>query len=162
MVTKTRTYLAVNRDVAAATRHQALNALVFLYKVVLERALQDHIQSVVRAKKPKRLPVVLTKREVASLLSNLDGVYWLLRRLQYGSGLHLIESMRLRVMDLDYDCQALFVRSGKGDQDRVVTLAEELIVLLQRNLEVVRDEAFIKTPISLLFLPVLSVATLVT
>ena len=132
------THLAVDRNVAAATQNQALNALVFLYKVVLERPLQEHIQGIVRAKKPKRLPVVLTKGEVAKLLSNLDGVYWLLGCLQYGSGLRLIESMRLRVMDLDYDRQALFVRSGKGDQDRVVTLAEDLIVPLQRHLEGVR------------------------
>ena len=132
------THLAVDRNVAAATQNQALNALVFLYKVVLERPLQQHIQGIVRAKKPKRLPVVLTKGEVAKLLSNLDGVYWLLGCLQYGSGLRLIESMRLRVMDLDYDRQALFVRSGKGDQDRVVTLAEDLIVPLQRHLEGVR------------------------
>jgi integron integrase len=132
------THLAVDRNVAAATQNQSLNALVFLYKVVLDRPLQDHIQGIVRAKKPKRLPVVLTKKEVANLLSNLNGVYWLLGCLQYGSGLRLIESMRLRVMDLDYDRQALFVRSGKGDQDRVVTLAEELIVPLQRHLEVVK------------------------
>jgi site-specific recombinase XerD len=91
------THLAVDRNVAAATQNQALNALVFLYKVVLQRPLQDHIQRIVRAKKPKRLPVVLTKEEVAKLLSNLDGVYWLLGCLQYSSGLRLIESMRLRV-----------------------------------------------------------------
>ena len=95
------THLAVNRNVAAATQNQALNALVFLYKVVLDRPLLDHIQGIVRAKKPKRLPVLLTKKEVAGLLSNLNGVYWLLECLQYGSGLRLIESMRLRVMDLD-------------------------------------------------------------
>lgn len=127
------TYLAVDRDVAPSTQNQVLNALVFLYREVLENPLQKNIHGIVRAKKPQRLPVVLTMKEVAGILSCLDGVYWLLGCMQYGSGLRLIESMRLRVMDLDYDRQATYVRNGKGGKDRGVTLAEELIVPLQRG-----------------------------
>lgn len=91
-----------------------------------------------RAKKPKRLPVVLTSEEVAKVLSQLNGVYWLIGCLQYGFGLRLMESVRLRVMDLDFDRRAIFVRNGKGGKDRVVTLADELIVPLKRHMEGVR------------------------
>lgn len=130
-------HLAVNRDVAANTQNQALNALVYLYREVLERPLQ-HIQGVTRAKKPQRIPLVLTRDEVARVLSHLEGKYWLIACLQYGSGLRLIESVRLRVMDLDFDRQAIYVRDGKGGKDRVVTLASELIDPLMRHLETVR------------------------
>jgi integron integrase len=131
------TDLAVRGNVAASTQSIALNALVFLYRHVLHQPLKE-INGVVRAKKPKRLPVVLTQKEVAKVLSNLKGVYWLIACLQYGSGLRLIESVRLRVMDLDFDRRAIYVRSGKGDKDRVVTLADEIITPLQRHLEIVR------------------------
>jgi len=130
-------HLAVNRDVAANTQNQALNALVYLYREVLERPLQ-HIQGVTRAKKPQHIPVVLTRGEVANVLSHMEGRYWLIACLLYGSGLRLIESVRLRVMDLDFDRQAIFVRNGKGAKDRVVTLASELIEPLMRHLETVR------------------------
>lgn len=131
------THLAVNQDVAANTQNQALNALVYLYRVVLERPLQQ-IQGVTRAKKPQRIPLVLTQEEVARVLSHLEGKYWLIACLQYGSGLRLLESVRLRVMDLDFDRQAIYVRDGKGGKDRVVTLASELIEPLRRHLESVR------------------------
>jgi integron integrase len=131
------TDLAVRGNVAASTQSIALNALVFLYRHVLDQPLKE-INGVVQAKKPKRLPVVLTQKEVAKVLSNLKGVYWLIACLQYGSGLRLIESVRLRVMDLDFDRRAIYVRSGKGDKDRVVTLADEIITPLQRHLEIVR------------------------
>jgi integrase len=129
--------LAVRGNVAAATQNLALNALVFLYRHVLERPLKE-IHGVVRAKKPQRLPVVLSREEVARVLARLQGQYWLIACLQYGSGLRLIESVRLRVMDLDFEHRAIFVRNGKGGKDRVVTLADELITPLRRHLEVVR------------------------
>ncbi len=132
------THLAVNRNVAASTQNQALNALVFLYNKVLERPLEKNIHGLVRAKKSQKIPIVLTQDEVAKILSQLKGVYWLVGCLQYGSGLRLIESMRLRMMDLDFDHQAIYVRNGKGGKDRVVTLANELIIPLQRHLENVR------------------------
>jgi integron integrase len=130
-------FLAVDRNVAANTQSIALNALVFLYRNVLEKPLND-INGIVRAKKPQRVPTVLTQHEVAEILSKLSGLHWLIACLQYGSGLRLIESVRLRVMDLDFDHKAIFVRNGKGAKDRVVTLADEIAHPLKRHLEVVR------------------------
>jgi integron integrase len=126
-------HLAVEGDVAAATQNQALNALAFLYKRVLERPLGD-IDGIVRAKRPAKLPVVLTPDEVGRLLAGLSGQYWLLACLQYGSGLRLMESVRLRVKDLDFSHRALMVRQGKGGKNRVVTLPDELITPLRRQL----------------------------
>jgi integron integrase len=131
-------YLAVNRNVAASTQNQALNALVFLYRNVLGRPLGDTIDGV-RARKPKRLPVVLTQEEIRQLLRHLDGHHWLPACLLYGSGLRLMECLRLRVKDLDFGHRAIVVRHGKGGKDRVVTLPDELIQPLQRHLEAVRN-----------------------
>ncbi len=127
-------YLAVERQVAASTQNQALNALVFLYKVVLDRPLGD-ISGVVRAKTPQRLPVVLSLGEVRALLVQLRGAHWLVACLLYGSGLRLMEALRLRVKDLDFQHQAILVRDGKGAKDRVVTLASELNRPLHQHLE---------------------------
>ncbi len=127
------THLAVDRQVAPATQNQALNALVFLYDKVLEQPL-GMIQGVVRAARKPRIPVVLTHEEVARLLARLSGVYWLIACLQYGSGLRLLESCRLRVKDLDFSHRAIVVRDGKGAKDRVVTLPDELIEPLRRHL----------------------------
>jgi len=128
------THLAVDEHVAPGTQNQALNALVFLYKVVLGRPLKE-IQGIVRAKREQRLPVVLTADEVASILRALTGISWLVACLQYGSGLRLLESVRLRVKDLDFAHRAIVVRDGKGRKDRVTTLPDELTVPLQRHLE---------------------------
>lgn len=130
-------HLANARNVAANTQNQALNALVFLYREVLDSPLQQ-IKGVVRAKKPQKLPTVLTPNEVARLLSFLQDEYWLMGCLLYGSGLRLMEALRLRIMDLDFDRHAVMVRSGKGAKDRVVTLADELVLPLQRHLEIVK------------------------
>jgi integron integrase len=127
-------HLAVKQNVSASTQNQALYALVFLYKQVLGRPLGE-IRGVVRAKKPQRLPVVLTPVEVARVLSQLSGVHWVVACLQYGSGLRLLESVRLRVKDIDFAHRAIFVRDGKGGKDRVVTLPDELMVPLRRHLE---------------------------
>jgi len=110
------TYLAVERNVAASTQNQALNALNFLYKIVLDQPLGD-INGVTHAKRPKRLPVVLTSHEVGELLAHLKGVHWLIGCLQYGSGLRLLESVRIRVKDLDFTHRAILVRNGKGGKD---------------------------------------------
>jgi len=130
-------YLAIRRSVAAATQNQAFNALVFLYKAVLDRPLGD-LRGLVRAKRPQRLPVVLTPREVGLVLRFLDSNHWLAACLMYGSGLRLMEAVRLRTKDLDFDHRAVVVRSGKGNKDRVVTLPDELIVPLKRHLQSVR------------------------
>jgi integrase len=96
------TYLAVQRNVAASTQNQALNALVFLYRNVIGQPLGDNINGV-RAKKPRKLPVVLSMQEIRSLLQNVDGNYWLPACLLYGSGLRLMECMRLRVQVLEFE-----------------------------------------------------------
>ena len=122
---------------ASNTQNQALNALVFLYRHVIEQPLQE-INGVTRAKKPQKLPAVLTSIEVSKPLSNLKGVYWLIACLQYGAGLRLIESVRLRIIEIDFDHRVLYVRNGKGAKDRVVTLADELVEPLKRHLQVVQ------------------------
>ena len=131
-------HLALNRNVAPATQNQALNALSFLYKAVLERPLDKSV-AFTRAKKKQKLPVVLTRDEVHSLLRELNGHHWLAACLMYGSGLRLMECMRLRVMHLDFKHRAIHVIDGKGGKDRVVTLADELTLPLRRHLQQVRN-----------------------
>jgi integron integrase len=130
-------FLANEQQVAAATQNQALNALVFLYKVVLERPLGE-IAGVVRAKKPQRLPVVLSRSEVAALLKQLEGEYWLMASLLYGSGLRVMECVRLRIKDVEFSKRAIIVRDGKGEKDRVTLLPDPLIPPLETQIEQVR------------------------
>ncbi len=127
------THLAVNRNVSPSTQSTALNALIFMYKQVLQNPLGE-IQGIVRSKRHPRPPVVLTQQEVFHLLSHLNGQHWLVGCILYGSGLRLMEALRLRVKDLDFPRRAVYVRSGKGKKDRLVTLADELIVPLERHL----------------------------
>ena len=96
------------------------------------------IPGIVRARKREKIPEVLTQLEVANMLSKLDGVHWLAACLLYGSGLRLMECIRLRVKDIDFGRLSITVRNGKGGKDRVVTLARELVVPLQRHLESVK------------------------
>jgi integron integrase len=131
--------LAVNRKVSATTQNQALNALLFLYRRVLDANL-PWLDGVVRAKKPSRLPVVLSEREVAALLAGLDGVYWLIGGLLYGSGLRVMECLRLRVKDIDLAGRQLTVRSGKGEKDRVTVLAEAIVPGLEQHLAHRREQ----------------------
>ena len=132
-------HLAVKRKVAAATQNQALNALLFLYRRVLEVEL-PWVSGVVRAKKPARLPVVLTVEEVAAVLAGLRGVHWIIGGLLYGSGLRLMECMRLRVKDVDLTARQLTVRSGKGQKDRVTVLADAMVGPLEQHLVRRRDQ----------------------
>jgi integron integrase len=136
-ITQFLTDLAVTRNVAANTQNQALNALMFLYQKVLKKEHMT-LSNVVRAKKPQKLPVVLTKTEVQKLLSNFNWSTWLAACLLYGSGLRLLEALRLRVKDIDFDRKTLYIRDGKGGKDRSVTLADELISYLQRHLDSVK------------------------
>ena len=131
------THLAVTRQVSASTQNQALNALVFLYRHVLDDPLGD-IANAVRAKRPERIPVVLERTEVAAILRELNGVHWLVACLMYGSGLRLLEALRLRVKDVEFSRRAVLVRNGKGAKDRVTTLADSLIAPLQVHLKGVR------------------------
>jgi integron integrase len=118
-------HLAIEGDVAASTRNQALSALLFLYKVVLDRPLNERIDAM-RAKRPARLPVVLSRDEVRALLAQLDGPKWLMASLLHGSGLRLLECLRLRVKDVDFGQNLLIIRDGKGQKDRDTLLPQAL------------------------------------
>jgi integrase len=131
------THLAVAGNVAAATQNQAFSALLFLYQKVLE-VDPGRIAGVVRAKRPKRLPVVLTRAEVRLVLDQLTGTYRLIGQVLYGSGLRLLECLRLRVKDLDFEQGEILVREGKGDKDRRTVLPGALQEDLRRHLEAVR------------------------
>jgi len=131
------THLAVDKHVAASTQNQALSAILFLYKRVLELEL-DWIDDVVRAKKPKRLPVVLTKSEVTNILNAMTGTNALVAKLLYGTGMRLMEALRLRVQDVDFEQFQIMVRSGKGNKDRITTLPESLVEQLKEQIEKAR------------------------
>jgi integron integrase len=131
--------LAERRQVAGPTQTQALSALLFLYRRVLNVEL-SWIDEVVRARKPARLPVVLSFDEVRALLAELDGVYWTIGSLLYGSGLRLMECMRLRVKDIDIPARQIVVRSGKGDKDRVTVLANVSVEALRLHLRVRHEQ----------------------
>jgi len=127
------THLAVRENVAASTQNQALAGLLFLYDKVLERPLQD-IGSVVRAKRPTRLPSVLTPEEVQQVLGFLTGQQWMVGMLLYGAGLRLLEALRLRVKDIDMQRAELTIREAKGNKDRVTVMPECLRKPLARHL----------------------------
>jgi integron integrase len=133
------THLAVRRKVAASTQNQALAALLFLYRRVLQIDLAA-LDRVVRARRPRRLPVVLTPSEVGSLLDHLVGTPQLMATLLYGSGLRLLECARLRVKDLDFPQRQIVVRGGKGDRDRITLLPKIAVEPLQRQLVRVRGQ----------------------
>jgi integron integrase len=126
------THLATRRKVSASTQTQALSAILYLYKEVLQQPL-DPVK-VIRARKPKRLPTVLTRDEVARIINAMSGPYQLMAKLLYGSGLRLSECIRLRVKDLDFDQEALIVRDGKGGKDRLTVLPESLLLPLREHL----------------------------
>lgn len=129
--------LAVRRTVSASTQNQALAALLFLYKQVLKLDL-PWLGEVVRAKKPQRLPVVLTIAEVQRVLMQLQGELWLATSLLYGSGMRVMEVLRLRVKDVDFARNEIVVRDGKGMKDRITLLPQRLVTPLKQHLQVVR------------------------
>ena len=131
------THLAVNGNVSASTQNQALSALLFLYRHVIGREVGD-LGEVIRARKPTRLPVVMTREEVKAVLANLTGDKWLMASLMYGSGLRLMECLRLRVQDIDFSRNEILVRDGKGGKDRVTVLPESLKTPLQDHLKKVK------------------------
>jgi len=136
-VTGFLTSLATGGRVAASTQNQALSALLFLYREVLKRELA-WLDGVVRAKRPVRLPVVLSREEVAALMRQLRGVERIMASLLYGAGLRLLECCRLRVKDVDFDRREITVRDGKCGKDRVTLLPERLTAPLAAHLERVR------------------------
>jgi integron integrase len=127
------TDLAVEKNVSPSTQNQALAALVFLYQEVLHQPLERRIDAV-RAKKAQRLPVVMSKAEVTRLITNLPDRYQLMAKLLYGSGLRLMECIRLRVKDVDFDQHQIIVRDGKGGKDRDTLLPDSLYAPLRRQL----------------------------
>jgi site-specific recombinase XerD len=127
------THLAVAQKVAASTQNQALSALLILYREVLRSPLDASIDAV-RAKKPKRLPTVLTKDEALRVIGGLSGLQQLMAQLLFGSGLRLLECVRLRVKDVDFAQRQVIVRDGKGMEDRGTMLPGRLITALQGHL----------------------------
>ena len=148
------THLAVERHVAAATQNQALNAILFLYRQVLAIDL-PWMDDVVRAKRPERIPEVLSAAEVARLLAQLQGTYKLMASLLYGSGLRLMEVVRLRVKDVDFEYRQVVVRDGKGAKDRVTPLPASIEAALRAQIETVAalHRADLKAGYGQVFLP---------
>ena len=136
-VTAFLNYLARERTVAAATQNQALSALLFLYKEVLGQPL-PWLDGLERAKRPARVPSVLTREEVRGLLAHMRGSKWLMASLLYGAGLRLRECLKLRVKDVDFGYRQIVVRNGKGAKDRVTMLPASVVAPLQAHLERVR------------------------
>ena len=133
------THLAVERRVAASTQNQAKSALLFLYRDVLNNEL-PWLDNVEKAKAPQRLPVVLTRAEVQALLSQLEGVDWLMASLLYGAGLRLMECVRLRIKDVDLERKEILVRDGKGNKDRVTMLPLALVQPMKQQIARVRQQ----------------------
>lgn len=133
------THLAVEGKVAASTQNQALGALLFLYGKVLEQPL-DRIEGIVRAKRPARVPVVLSHDEVRSILGLMSGLPRLIAMILYGSGVRIGEALTMRVKDLDFDRRELTVRDGKGAKDRITMLPAAVIEPLRQHLDAVRAQ----------------------
>jgi integron integrase len=132
------THLATRENVASSTQSQALSALVFLYRHVLERPL-PRLEELVRAHRPRRLPVVLTRDEVRRVLARMHGTPRLVATLLYGTGLRLLEALRLRVKDVDFASRVILVRDGKGRKDRRTMLPNVLVATLKLHLDAVRQ-----------------------
>jgi len=138
-VTRYLSSLAVEGNVAASTQNQALSALLFLYREVLRQDM-PWLDDVVRARRPPRLPVVLTRREVQAVIRQLRGTPRLMAVLLYGSGLRLLECARLRVKDIDFERHQITVRAGKGDKDRITPLPTNISGELARHLEAIKNQ----------------------
>ena len=132
------THLATVQNVSASTQNQAFNALLMLFREVLRKDF-DEMENTIRAKRPRRLPTVLSTNEVQRLIQAVDEVYQLPVKLLYGSGLRIMEVLQLRVKDLDFDTGLIMVRSGKGNKDRTTLLPESIVHELKAHLEMVRD-----------------------
>ncbi len=129
-------HLAVQQNVAAATQRQALNAIVFLYKKVLDIPVDEHLDPV-RAKKHRRPPVVMSQREVSTIFEHMQGLHLLMAKLLYGGGLRLMECIRLRIRDLDFERRLIYVRAAKGGKDRTTLFPESLHPLMKIQVEAV-------------------------
>lgn len=132
------TYLAVKRKVSSSTQNQALAAILFLYNQVIDKDI-GWVSDVVRAKAPKRLPVVLSRAEVRELLSHMEGTKKLIASLLYGCGLRLVECLSLRIKDIDFERRTVYVRAGKGAKDRATMLPNSLEEQLRRQIRKARE-----------------------
>lgn len=130
-------HLAIERGVSASTQNQARSALLFLYREVLAIEIAE-MGDVIAAKVSRRLPVVLTEREVRELLLQMNGTMWLVASLLYGTGMRLLEGLRLRVKDVEFSRREIIIREGKGNKDRITVLPENLIAPLQAQIEKAR------------------------
>lgn len=131
------THLAMHGNVSASTQNQALSAILFLYRHVLHIELEFPADTI-RPEKSRRIPVVLTKEEAVAIISRMNGLSKLMTKILYGSGLRLMECMRLRVKDIDFGNHQIIVRDGKGEQDRVTILPDSLLKELEMHLQVVK------------------------
>lgn len=131
------THLAIKKSVTSSTQNQALNAIVFMYRQVLGIELAEI--KAVRAKQSQRLPEFFTRAEIDAIMDRLKGAHWLMAALMYGAGLRLMECLRLRIKDIDFDHRRIVVRQGKGDKDRVVPLPLITIDKLRRHLQDVKE-----------------------
>ena len=132
-------YLAVKKHVSASTQNQALQAILFLYKYIIKKDI-GWLENIPRAKSSKYIPVVFSKQEVKSILSNLNGIYYLICSLQYGTGMRLSEVLRLRIKDIDFDYKSIVIRDAKGHKDRVTVLPNTLIHLLKKQIAEVKKQ----------------------
>ncbi|MFO0793601.1 MAG: integron integrase [Candidatus Brocadiaceae bacterium] len=137
-ITEFLTHLAVREHVSSSTQNQALCALLFLYREVVQQDI-GWLDDIERAKRPKRLPVVFTREEAKKILLRLEGSKWLMASLLYGAGLRLMECVRLRVKDVDFSYNHIMVREGKGDKDRTTMLPESLKKHLQLQVSRVKE-----------------------
>jgi len=141
-------YLAIKRRVSASTQNQAFNALLFLFRNILHIELTD-MSTTLRAKRGQKLPVVLSVDEVQKLFQHLKGKNLLMLQLLYGAGLRITELLRLRIKDIDFDTNLIFVRSSKGDKDRSTILPEKLIQSLQEQCALCNVHWFVKSIITI-------------
>jgi integron integrase len=132
------THLVNQKSVSASTQNQAISAILFLYRSVLQIELDEHALLPIRPGKPKRVPTVMSREEAKKVIAHMDGVYRLMAQLMYGSGLRLMEVMRLRVKDLDFGNHQILVRDGKGENDRITMFPDILVEPLEQHLLKVR------------------------
>jgi integron integrase len=146
--------LAVKENVSASTQNQALCAIIFLYREILKIEIGE-IKGIIWAKKPKRIPVVFTSKEIKEIFKHLAGPKWIMANLLYGSGLRILECLRLRIQDIDFGYKQITVRDAKGSQDRITMLPEIVISPLKEHLQKVKElhEEDLKNGYGTVYLP---------
>ena len=133
------THLVVERKASESTQNQAISAILFLYRYILQKDLDETGLTFVRPQKGKRVPTILSKDEARLIISKMTGPYQLLAKIMYGGGLRIMESLRLRVKDIDFENHQILVYDGKGGDDRVTILPDSLVAPLRQHLEQVRQ-----------------------